>query len=426
MSTETAIRTAAIALLIGVVIVSYLQWGKGVEKVEAPSGQQFKSEAEIAAAGAANEGNKNKRLPAGGGYAKGQEGPEGSEGLAPNSAEELPSGAGWKEGEVGPEGGEGLAPNGTVATPEGGGWKAGEEGPAGTEGVMPDGEPANESAVGLCWQRAAAGSDYSYRFSGSVETGAFPDEGGVQQHWAVVAVDRPISQWTAGTIVKVHGFSSGVDSQFNLNLTSSASELHLCAVWPANLGQFQGIRVASCLDKPLKSGKEGAAYGDLTLKPVPLRSKLLVISGSDLQDSTLSKSRVQRTLSGNIVAPELKGASFMVAAAASPILDQEGSQEDPRAVVMTNAKGAFKLRYMAAAEEPLFLCAMAFPGTKSLSEVKGLEGQGCVPIQIAADELVGKAVELSGLEVPVNAEKMPLAPHELDHISLISRCFRGS
>ena len=53
MGNEKAIRIAAVVLLVGVVVVSYMQWGKGIDEIEPPTRQEFKTPEEIAMAAAA-------------------------------------------------------------------------------------------------------------------------------------------------------------------------------------------------------------------------------------------------------------------------------------------------------------------------------------------------------------------------------------
>ena len=64
MANEKAIRAAAIALLVGVVIVSYLQWGKGIDEIEQPTMQEFKSPEQIAMAAAADKKKTTKKTVA--------------------------------------------------------------------------------------------------------------------------------------------------------------------------------------------------------------------------------------------------------------------------------------------------------------------------------------------------------------------------
>ena len=106
------------------------------------------------------------------------------------------------------------------------------------------------------------------------------------------------------------------------------------------------------------------------------------------------------------------------------ILDEEQSQDNPRVVNLTNSSGRFDLSYVAPKDEPLFLCAMAFPKGQKPNKVKGVVGQGCTQLEIplSAPDGVMKLIEAS---VKVNPEEMPLAPHELDHLSLVSRCYEG-
>ncbi len=428
MANETAIRAAAIALLVSVVIVSYLQWGKGIDEIEPPTRQEFKTPEEIAMAAAAGKGTKAKKksnLPAGGGWKEGEEGPEGAEGVAPQGDGSMPSGAGWNKGEEGPEGSEGVEPDSAIATPAGGGWKEGEEGPEGSEGVLPDGEPANGTAAGLCWKKAKASKKFSYQFSGSVATEGFPADKGPPKEWAVVAVEQPVSKWGGGAFVKVHGMTTGIDSEFSLDLTSSEKALHLCAVWPRSFGDFQGIRLASCLPKALAGGKDAPErHGDLSLKPQPLKTQLLIISADDFGDRVVKEGLVRREISGAVEADDVKAGSFMVAAAASAILDAEESQDNPRVVSLADSSGRFELSYVAPIDEPLFLCAMAFPKGQKPHKVKGLVGQGCTQLEIPPSA-PGGVMKLIEASVKVNPEEMPLAPHELDHLSLVSRCYEG-
>jgi|GEM_PF-4504454 len=400
MANEKAIRAAAIALLVGVVIVSYLQWGKGIDEIEQPTMQEFKSPEQIAMAAAADKKKttkKNGLLPAGGGFAEGEEGPEGSEGIVP----------------------------GSIDTPAGGGWKEGEEGPEGSEGIMPEGEPASGSALGLCWKKAKASKKYSYRASGSVATEAFPSDAGPLKEWAVVAVDQPISKWTAGSIVEVHGLTAGIDPEFSLEFTSAEEKLHLCAVWPRSFGDFQGIRIAGCLPNMLEGGKDKAAiHGDLQLKPVALSTKLLVISGSNFGDSAPREGMVRREVSGVVKSTGIQSGSFMVAAAASPVLDEEESQDNPRAVRMADSSGRFSMSYTAPKDEPLYLCAMAFAKGQKMNAIKEIEGQGCTQLELPTMAPQG-VVKLVDAQVSVNAENMPLAPHERDHLALVERCYSG-
>ncbi len=429
MANEKAIRAAAIALLLGVVIISYMQWGKGIDEIEPPTRQEFKTPEEIAMAAAAGKGTKarkkNSKLPGGGGWKEGEEGPEGGENVNPQGDGTMPSGAGWNEGEEGPEGAEGVAPDDAISTPAGGGWKEGEEGPEGSEGVLPDGEPASGTAAGLCWKKAKASKKFSYRFSGSVATEGFPADKGPPKEWAVVAVEQPVSKWGGGAFVKVHGMTTGIDPEFSLDLTSSEKKLHVCAVWPRTYGDFQGIRMASCLPKALAGGKDATErHGDLSLKPEPLKTQLLIISADDFGDRLVKEGMVRREISGTVEAVDVKAGSFMVAAAAGAILDEEQSQDNPRVVNLTNSSGRFDLSYVAPKDEPLFLCAMAFPKGQKPNKVKGVVGQGCTQLEIplSAPDGVMKLIEAS---VKVNPEEMPLAPHELDHLSLVSRCYEG-
>ena len=425
MTNENAIRAAAIALLIGVVIVSYMQWGKGIDEIEPPTKQEFQTPEQITAASAASKkkkAQKNANLPSGGGWAEGEEGPDGDESARPGSTmNTTPSGGGWTEGEEGEEGKEGSAPGGS-GTPAGAGWEEGQQGPEGTEGIMPDGEPANGAAIGLCWKKPKASKKYGYQFSGSVATEGFPGDKGPLKEWAVVAVDKPVSDWDAGSIVEVHGLTTGLDAEFSLEITSSEKKLHLCAVWPASLGQFQGIRLAACLPKALLGDDDAPAkHGDLSITPKALNTQLLVISGSEFGDGIPRQGGVKREISGSVEALGVQAGSFMVTAAASAILDEQESQDSPRAMQMTNESGRFTLSYITAKDEPLYLCAMAFAKGKKLSKVKGIEGQGCTEVAVPAAG-PGGLVKIVGAQVTVNAEKMPLAPHELDHLSLVGRC----
>ena len=427
MANETAIRAAAISLLVSVIIVSYLQWGKGIDEIEQPTMQEFKSPEQIAMAAAADKKKgkkKNNLLPAGGGFAEGEEGPEGGENVAPRGDGTAPGGAGWTEGQEGPEGSEGAIP-GNIETPAGGGWKEGEEGPEGSEGIMPEGEPASGSALGLCWKKPRASKKYSYRLSGSVATEAFPGEPGPLKEWAVVAVNQPISKWTAGSIVEVHGLTAGIDPEFSLEFTSAEKALHLCAVWPRSFGEFQGIRLAACLPNTIDGGQDTAAlHGDLKLKPSALSTKLLIISGSDFGDSAPREGMVRREISGTVEATGITPGSFMVAAAASPVLDEEESQDNPRAVRMADASGRFSMSYTAPQNEPLYLCAMAFAKGQKVDAIKEIEGQGCTQLELPTSAPKG-VVKLVDAQVSVNAQKMPLAPHERDHLALVERCYSG-
>jgi len=423
MANEKAIRIAAIVLLLGVVVVSYMQWGKGVDDTTAPAVQEFKTPEQIA------QQTQGGNLPAGGGWKAGQEGPEGGEGASPGKGgTALPGGGGWVAGEVGPEGGEGMAPKGGgPPTPAGGGWAEGEEGPEGTEGKMPDGEPTSGMAVGLCWKKAKAGKKFSYLFSGTVATDGFPSEKGVGlRDYAVVASERPLSDWTAGSIVEVHGLVTGVDPEFSLSVTSDIPKLHLCAVWPATLDEFQGFRVAACLPKALKGGADSIAeHGDLKIKPGAMRQQLLVLGGQRFQTGTPREGLVKRQVMGSVEAAEVEAGAFMVSAGATPVLNEEESQENPRAVQMTDAKGNFSLSYLATPTEPLHLCAMALPRGTKMNKIKSIEGQGCTQVQVPAAG-PGGVVTIKGATVKVNAEKMPLAPHEQDHLSLVGRCAEES
>ena len=430
MANEKAIRAAAIALLLGVVIVSYMQWGKGIDEIEPPTRQEFKTPEEIAMAAAAGKGTKarkkNSKLPAGGGWKEGEEGPEGGENVSPGRDGSMPAGAGWAAGEEGPEGGEGVAPEHSIATPAGGGWKEGEEGPEGSEGILPDGEPASGTAAGLCWKKARASKKHSYHFSGSVATEGFPAEAGPAKEWAVVAVNQPVSKWGSRSFVEVHGMTTGIDSEFSLEFTSSEKTLHLCAVWPRSYGDFQGIRLASCLPDPLAGGAaaEAKRHVDLRLKPEPLRTQLLVICGDDFDDGVVKEGLVKREISGSVSAVDVGAGSFMVAAAAGAILDEEQSQDNPRVVAIADSSGRFDLSYIAPKDEPLFLCAMAFPKGQKPTKVETIIGQGCTQLELPPSA-PGGVMKLVEATVKVNPEKMPLASHELDHLSLVGRCYEG-
>jgi hypothetical protein len=130
---------------------------------------------------------------------------------------------------------------------------------------------------------------------------------------------------------------------------------------------------------------------------------------------------VRRRVSGGVEAQGVNAGAFMIAAAATPILDEQESQANPRAVRMTDGTGSFSLSYLAPSKEPLFVCAMALPKGTKMDKIQGIEGQGCTRVQVPAAG-PGGVVDLKGVRIRVNAEKMPLAPHEQDHLSLVGRC----
>jgi hypothetical protein len=413
MANENAIRIAAIVLLLAVVGVSYVQWGKGVDSVAPAPAQEFMSAEQLAERNAAPAPTDATAAPSG----------EGAEPVGTGLA--LPAGGGWAEGEEGPEGAENAGPSGLGGNmPEGAGWAQGEIGPEGGEGRMPDGEEPAGTSVGLCWKKPKAGTTYSYDFSGTVTTTGFPAEKGKEpQDYAVIATDRPISEWKSGTVVEVYGVTTGRDPEFSLSVKSDQSKLYLCAVWPASLDEFQSLRIASCTSKALGGGKGNTEkHGDLVLEPRPLPEVLLVIGGDRFRSGPPRAGLVRVDVSGKVEAAGVPAGSFLVAAASSPILDDQESEDDPRTVRITEADGEFSLSYLAPPGEKLYLCAMALPRGEKLDRITSIEGQGCThAIEPPAADKEG-VITIIGASIRVNAEKMPLAPHEQDHLSLVGRC----
>jgi len=426
MANENAIRIAAIVLLLAVVAVSYMQWGKGVDAIPTTPTQEFMSAEQLAERGAAPAPAGKTATPGGAGWTEGQEGPEGGEGTAPaGEGMDMPAGGAWASGEEGPEGGENAGPSGLGGVlPEGGGWALGEEGPAGSEGRIPEGEEPAGTSVGLCWKKAKADTTYSYDFSGTVATTGFPaDKVKELQNYAVVATDRPISQWTSGAVVQVYGVTTGQDPEFSLSVKSDQRKLHLCAVWPASLDEFQSLRIASCTSKALDGGKGNAEkHGDIVFEPKPLPEVLLVIGGDRFRSGPPREGLVRVQVSGKVEAVGVPAGSFLVAAASTPILDEQESEDDPRTVRITGADGKFALSYLAPPGEKLYLCAMALPRGQELGKISSIEGQGCTQAIEPPPADTEGVVNINGVAIRVNAEKMPLAPHEQDHLSLVGRC----
>ena len=143
---------------------------------------------------------------------------------------------------------------------------------------------------------------------------------------------------------------------------------------------------------------------------------LVTIGGADFGTEAWTGDRVKRTVSGTVTG--VKAAAFVIATAASAILEDDSSNSEPLGMATAGADGAFTLSYFAAPREPLYVCAMAFDDPKAPSSLSGM-GCSLIPLPDAGPEAVR---EFSDLSIEIKAEAEELDEDDKSHMSLLQRC----
>ncbi len=279
------------------------------------------------------------------------------------------------------------------------------------------GPNASESCV-----RPAKGQGPEWSVSGQiVAPEAFPR--GTDGRFLVLAMDQRVDTLDANRILEVYGVVAVNEPRFEMKYAAPKGPVWLCAVGPAALGGVEYFSHMGCTAQPLRPGD--FAEGSAPPQRIEMRRGLqhLGLIGLSLFDSRLRDGmRVRRTITGKVDTAGASPSSHFIAAAAADVLGGADVAEDPRVVGAVASGKPFRLSYLAAPGEPLWICAIALPPDgKTAYEVDSLAGAGCERVQFPSGT---EPTELEGVIHRLDTGKpVPLTPHEREHYTMLQRCF---
>ena len=246
---------------------------------------------------------------------------------------------------------------------------------------------------------------------------------GSDGRFLVLAMDQRVDTLAPNRVLDVYGLVAVDEERFDLSFAAPDGPFWLCAVGPAALGGVEYFSTMGCTQSPLRP--QDFADGSPPPQHITLhrgRGHLGLIGLSQFDTRLRAGSRVRRTLSGTIEIGGSRPSSHFIAAAAVNVLGGSDVAEDPRVVGAVASGQQFKLSYLAAPSEPLWLCAIALPPDgKTASEVDSLSGAGCARVQVPSGN---EPITLDGIVHRLDSNQpVPLTPHEREHYTLLQRCF---
>lgn len=398
MGSEKTLRIIAVLLIVGVVVISYMKWQQG--------GDEAVVAIDVGPAPAAGAVATDTAPAPAAGTVK----PASTQPQAEEIAEGIPAGA-VKDGEDGFGGAEGEAPELDPELPVGGGFARGE--PGKDLQVVP--KSATGDAPEVCWSDSSAAGAGSYNVSGTVALGGgLPTPARV----AVVVIDKAIKGWTHGAMLKVYGVKASPLGAFQVAVSGASGPVHVCAVANPTFDDFQSFLVAGCADKAIS----GAATG-VEVELIKQKQQVVVIGGTRFGPDGFDGERTKRHVEGKISAPGIAATGFIVAAAPSPLLEDDQSVLEPSAIRIADGSGVFTLDYFSAPKEPLHVCAMAYSGK---GKVESIEGLGCSRIDVPHVATVNGTVEIADVLLKLEAEKEAVNAEDKKHFALLQRCLASS
>ena len=264
----------------------------------------------------------------------------------------------------------------------------------------------------VCWSEGESKVGASYTLKGNIRLGPGPRPDVDQL--VVVATDKPISGWMAGSIVPIYSVTVGMLGEFSMSVESAPASISVCAFAPPTFDDNQGFMVVGCTATAVE-GKAGAATtaDGLDVVLASRSNPLETVGGARFGKEAWTGDRIRRTVSGTVTG--VKAEAFVIGTAPTAILEEESNSE-PLGMGIAGSDGAFSMSYFAAPREPLYVCAMAFDDAKAPSS---LAGTGCISVPLHENG----GAEFKGLKLELVGEAEELDEDDKSHISLLQRCF---
>jgi len=232
-------------------------------------------------------------------------------------------------------------------------------------------------------------------------------------------VNKPVAQWTAGPTVSVYDSAFTDRPEFNIKMSNApANGAQLCAFQTIDYQEFTYVHAAGCSPSSIKPGE---TYNNVRIKMNQLESSLELIGFSGFVPVSSWPGSQKRTVSGTVKSPT---GLALVAVANTPIVDQPDVEANPGALALTDAKGAFRVQFLAKPSDPLYVCALGLPlDTATISKLPSLKGAKCQKVPVT---LFGQnAADASNVSVSLTEERIyKMTDHEREHYSFLAECLK--